>query len=187
MTNSTINDITDLNRHILWKPEDDDLNEALFRKMGVHPITLPLADVYTGLQTGLIDTIGSTPTGALAFQWHTRIRSVTDVPLLYLVGVLVIDNKRFDKINAADQKIVKDVIDNTFASMDKVNRADNESAKKALLKMGTEFARPETKEILHWNKLADEVIEETGSKVASPELYHKLKDLLSDYRTKNNK
>ncbi len=186
MSNSTIKDIDDLKTHKLWIPEDDILNEALFRKMGVHPLTLPLADVYTGLQTGLIDTIGATTTGALAFQWHTRIRSITDVPLLYLVGVLVVDNKRFSKIKAADQKIVIDVVQKTFAEMDKINRKDNDGARQALLKMGTEFARPEDSEIAYWKRLADEVIQETGSKAASPELYQKLKDLLAEQRSKTN-
>ena len=185
MSDSTVKNIDDLKNKKLWIPEDDVLNEALFRKMGVYPVTLPLADVYTGLQTGLIDTIGATPTGALAFQWHTRIRSITDVPLLYLVGVLVVDNKRFNKISPADQKIVKNVVAQTFAAMDDVNRKDNDSARQALQKMGTEFIRPDDKEIAYWNTFADEVIEETGKKAASPELYKQLKDLLATQRSKN--
>ncbi len=183
MSNKAIRNIADLKKHKLWIPEDDILNEALFRKMGVHPITLSLADVYTGLQTGLIDTIGATPTGALAFQWHTRIRSITDTPLLYLVGALVIDNKRFNKIKAEDQIVIQTIISKTFASMDKANRKDNKNARQALLKMGTEFVKPDEGEITLWDKLADEVIEETGHKAASPELYHKLKDLLKKYRS----
>ncbi len=183
MSNSTIRNVADLRKHKLWIPEDDVLNEALFRKMGVHPIALSLADVYTGLQTGLIDTIGATPTGALAFQWHTRIRSITNVPLLFLVGVLIVDNKYFNKINAADQKIIKDVIAKTFSAMDKANRKDNENAKQALLKMGTAFVNPDDNEIAHWNHLANEVIEETGSKAVTPGLYHKLKNLLTKYRS----
>ncbi|GMR06340.1 MAG: TRAP transporter substrate-binding protein [Gammaproteobacteria bacterium] len=183
MSNSTLKDVADLKKHKLWIPEDDVLNEALFRKMGVHPVTLSLADVYTGLQTGLIDTIGSTTTGALAFQWHTRIRSITDVPLVYLIGVLIVDNKHFNKINAADQKIIKDIITKSFSALDKVNRKDNENARQALQKMGTEFAKPDDSEIAYWSRLADEVIEETGSRAASPELYQQLKDLLKEYRS----
>ena len=185
MSDSTVKNIDDLKQKKLWIPEDDVLNEALFRKMGVYPVTLPLADVYTGLQTGLIDTIGATTTGALAFQWHTRIRSITDVPLLYLVGVLVVDNKRFNKISPADQKIVKNVVAQTFAAMDDINRKDNDSARQALQKMGTEFVRPDEKEIAYWNTFADEVIEETGKKAASPELYKQLQDLLATQRLKN--
>ncbi len=183
MSNRPLKSVAELRKQKLWIPEDDVLNEALFRKMGVHPVTLSLADVYTGLQTGLIDTIGSTTTGALAFQWHTRIRSITDVPLVYLVGVLIVDNKHFNKINAADQKIIKGIITKTFSALDKVNRKDNENARQALQKMGTEFVKPDDNEIAYWSRLADEVIEETGSRAATPELYQKLKDLLKEYRS----
>ncbi|HEC26948.1 MAG TPA: C4-dicarboxylate ABC transporter [Gammaproteobacteria bacterium] len=186
MSNSPIKNVADLKKHKLWIPEDDLLDDALFRKMGVYPVALPLADVYTGLQTGLIDTIGSTTTGALAFQWHTRIRSVTDFPLAYLVGVLIVDNKSFNKINAADQKIVKNVIAKTFSALDKINRKDNKNARQVLQKMGTKFVKPDESEIAYWDRLADEVIEETGSKAATPELYQKLKKMLAKYRSGSN-
>ena len=121
MSNGPVRSIADLKTHKLWIPEGDALNEALFRKMGVNPISLPLSDVYTGLQTGLIDTIGSTTAGALAFQWHTRIKSVTEVPLLYIVGVLIVEKKRFDRIKPADQEIVKTVITRVFKDMNQKN------------------------------------------------------------------
>jgi hypothetical protein len=76
-------------------------------------------------------------------------------------------------------------VQKTFAKMDKINREDNQKARQALLKMGTEFARPEDSEITYWKRLADEVIQETGSEAASPELYKKLKDLLAKQRSKN--
>lgn len=186
MSNSTVKNVADLKKHKLWIPEDDVLNEALFRKMGVHPITLSLADVYTGLQTGLIDTIGATPSGALAFQWHTRIRSITDFPLLYLVGVLIVNNKTYNKISTADQKVINDVITKTFTAMDKINRKDNQSARQALLQLGIKFETPDKGEIEHWKHLANEVIEEIGDKAATPELYRQLKDLLVKFRSDNN-
>jgi hypothetical protein len=70
--------------------------------------------------------------------------------------------------------------------MDEISRKDNNNARQALQKMGTEFARPVDKEIAYWKHFADEVIEETGSKATSPELYQKLKDLLAKYRASTN-
>ena len=37
---------------------------------------------------------------------------------------------------------------------------------------------------VYWKRFADEVIQETGSNAASPELYQKLKDLLAEKRSK---
>ncbi len=44
---------------------------------------------------------------------------------------------------------------------------------------------PDEKEIAYWNTFADEVIEETGKRAASPELYKQLKELIATQRAKN--
>lgn len=183
MSNGPVRSIEDLKQHKLWIPEGDALNEALFRKMGVNPISLPLSDVYTGLQTGLIDTIGSTTAGALAFQWHTRIKSVTEVPLLYIVGVLIVDKKRFDRIKSTDQKIVQDVITRVFKDMNNKNRIDNGKAKQALEKLGIEFVRPDEQEELRWKKIAHEVIMEQGQATGTSQMYMKVENLLKEFQT----
>lgn len=182
MSNGPVRSISDLKSHKLWIPEGDALNESLFRKMGVSPISLPLADVYTGLQTGLIDTIGSTTAGALAFQWHTRIQSVTEVPLLYLVGVLIVDKKKFDRIKPADQKIVREVIARVFKDMNRKNRHDNDEARQALVKLGIEFVYPDDAEKQHWHQLAQEVIMESSNGKAGQQMYKKVEDLLHEFR-----
>jgi TRAP-type C4-dicarboxylate transport system substrate-binding protein len=183
MSNGPVRSIADLKSHKLWIPEDDPLNEALFRKMGVNPITLPLSDVYTGLQTGLIDTIGATPAGALAFQWHTRIKNITEVPLLYLVGVLVVDNKRFNRIKPADQAIIKEVVARVFSEMNEKNRKDNANANDALKNLGIEYVRPEKAEEARWRKLADEVIAEVGITRDSNETFRKVDSLLKEFKS----
>jgi TRAP-type C4-dicarboxylate transport system substrate-binding protein len=182
MSSEAIRSMADLQSHKVWVPEDDVLSDALFNKMGVNPIPLPLADVYTGLQTGLIDTVGGTPMGALAFQWHTRLGAVTEVPLGYLIGVLVVDKKRFKRINSADQKIVMEVMSGVFKRMDKLNREDNIKAIAAMKNQGIEFVQPESDELKTWKKLADETIRESGKVAASPEMYQKVKTMLADFK-----
>lgn len=187
MSNGPVRSIADLKTHKLWIPEGDALNEALFRKMGVTPISLPLSDVYTGLQTGLIDTIGSTTAGALAFQWHTRIKSVTEVPLLYIVGVLIVEKKRFDRIKPADQEIVKTVITRVFKDMNQKNRIDNNKAKQALKKLGIEFVRPDAQEETRWKQIAHEVIMETEQASDSSQMYMKVESLLKEFQAQQAK
>ena len=45
----------------VWVPQGDSIAEMAFKASGVAPIPLPLADVYTALQTGLVDTAANTP------------------------------------------------------------------------------------------------------------------------------
>lgn len=182
MSNKPVRSIEDLAQRKISLPSDDYLNQRLFRNMGLSPIPLSIADVYTGLQTGLVDTIGSTPMAALAFQWHTRIGAVTDAPLVYLIGVLVVDQKRFKKIKAEDQKIVLDIMDRVFKDMDRLNRADNDKALAALKNRNIEFVAPSTAELKRWKQYANQVIEELGEKAASEEIYLKATGILTEFR-----
>jgi TRAP-type C4-dicarboxylate transport system substrate-binding protein len=139
MSKKPIRTIEDFRRRKVWVPEGDVITRTVFEDIGVSPIPLPIADVYTGLQTGLIDTIGAPPIGAIALQWYTQVKYVTDTPLMYLYGVLAIESRAFSRIKPADQKIVREVMGQVFADLNKQNRIDNASAKKALVKQGLEF------------------------------------------------
>lgn len=140
----------DLKAAKVWVPQGDRIAEAGFKAGGVTPISLPLADVYTSLQTGLIDTAANTPAGAIAFQWHTKVRHMVDLPLTYVVGILVIDKKIFDVLSPADQKAVKDDLGTAFARLEKINREDNVQARAALQKQGVQFFTPNAAETASW-------------------------------------
>ncbi len=141
----------DLKAAKVWVPQGDRVAEAGFKAGGVTPISLPLADVYTSLQTGLIDTVANTPAGAIAFQWHTKVRHMVDLPITYVVGLLAIDKKVFDALTPADQKTVNDDLGAAFARLEKINRDDNAQAKLALQKQGVEIFTPNAAETASWD------------------------------------
>jgi TRAP-type C4-dicarboxylate transport system substrate-binding protein len=134
----------------VWVPQGDRVAEAGFKAAGVTPISLPLADVYTSLQTGLIDTAANTPSGAIAFQWHTKIKYMVDLPLTYVVGILIVDKKVFDTLSPEDQKTVGDEIGGAVQRLEKVNRDDNAQAREALQKQGITIFKPTADEVAQW-------------------------------------
>jgi len=146
MSNKPVQSIKDLQDKKVWIPEGDNITLAVFRDMGITPIQLPISDVYTGLQTGLIDTVGISPIGAVAFQWHTKTKYLTNVPLLYLNGLMIVSKKYFDRISAADQKVVREVFENIFRKLNIQNQKDNIAAKKALKEHGIQFVGIDNKE-----------------------------------------
>jgi TRAP-type C4-dicarboxylate transport system substrate-binding protein len=140
----------------VWVPQGDRIAEIGFKAGGVTPIPLPLADVYTSLQTGLIDTAASTPAGAIAFQWHTKIKHMIDLPLTYVVGILVVDKKAFDALSAQDQKAVDEEFGAAFTRLEKINRDDNAQARAALQKQGIEIFKPNAQEAASWEAVGTE-------------------------------
>jgi TRAP-type C4-dicarboxylate transport system substrate-binding protein len=140
----------DLKAAKVWVPTGDRIAEIGFKAGGVTPIPLPLADVYTSLQTGLIDTAANTPAGAIAFQWHTKIRHMVDLPLTYVVGILVIDKKIIDGLSGDDRKVVDEELGAAFARLEKVNRDDNAQARGVLEKQGIAIFAPNAEETKSW-------------------------------------
>lgn len=166
-----------------WVPEGDAVSYNVMSALGVSPVSLPITDVLTGLQTGLISTIGSSPLGAIAFQWHTRVKYMTDEPLIYLLGVFAIDKKRFSRIESADREIVRNHLEELFRKLNGQNREDNKAAHDALKSQGIEFVDADAAELAEWRKTAREVTLEMAENGAySEELTERAYDMLDEYR-----
>ncbi len=141
MSATPVTTLADLKGKRVWVPEGDSISYASMQSLALNPVTLPLTDVLTGLQTGLIDIVAIPPIVALVLQWHTKVKYVTKVPLVYTYGFMAIDKTTFDKISEADKAIVKEVMTRTYQEFDKANLVDNQGAYEALLKSGIEAVK----------------------------------------------
>lgn len=137
----------------VWTPQNDKIAQVAFEQAGVPVISLPLGDVYTALQTGLLETVGITTSGAIAFQWHTKVRHVVDLPLSYVVGVLAIDARAYGKLSADDRAVVDEEYRQAFLDIDSAGLKDNESARAALVKQGIRFETPSVAEQKFWRDI----------------------------------
>jgi len=138
LSNTPVRSLADLKGKRVWVPEGDEISYASMEALSLSPVTLPLTDVLTGLQTGLIDIVAIPPMVALIMQWHTKVKYVTRVPLVYTLGFMAVDKKAFEKIAPADQAIVREVMERTYENFNKVNLEDNAGAFDALVNSGVE-------------------------------------------------
>lgn len=183
MSTSAINRVEDLNTRKIWTPTNNKQAEVTLRSFGLTPIPLNIGDVLTGLQTNLIDTVAISPIVAIALQWHTKIKYVTDVPLTYLYATLLIDKKSFNKISSNDQVIVKSIMSNVFKKIDEQNRKDNIAAFTVLSNQGIKVLSPDNETLKLWYKkgeLARETIRSDG--ILSKSSYDEINDLLNQFR-----
>ena len=160
MSKEPIRSLDDLRQRKSWIPEKSEVGLSIYRYIGVSPISLSLSDVLTGLQTGLIDTVVTSPIGALALQWHTHIKYVTDQPVNYLAAMLIIDKKTFYKLSEIDQQIVRNVMEKVYKKIDEKNKVDNIAARQALINQGVKFIELSDSEKQEWEKIDDFVINE---------------------------
>lgn len=154
MSAAPIATVDDLRRQKLWIPSNDPASEQAARSWGISPIVLPIGDVLTSLQTGAINAFASPATAALALQWYSRVKHRTDVPLLYTFGLLSIEQKHFGKLDAAQQKIVREALTRASSELDRQNRQDNVAALATLEKSGMKVVRPDATQFGDWERLA---------------------------------
>ena len=186
MSKSPIASISELRQYKVWIPAGDGVSLETARAFGITPIPLTLPEVRTALQTGLIDTVATSPIAAIALQWHTQVNYITDTPLIYTYAVMAIDRRAFDKISAEDQKRVYDVMRPLWREIDRRNRKDNTEALEALRSQGIKFVKPKPPEKQEWQRIAAAVPEKMiASGKLSPEIVKKLEQYLNDYRSRS--
>lgn len=183
MSEQPVRAINDVKGRKIWVPEGDTVSYRAMESLGLSPVTLPITDVMTGLQAGLVEVIASSPIGALAFQWHTRVKYVTNTPLLYLYGTMVIDKKAFRRVSSADQKIVREVMEKIYQRLDRANRIDNDKAIQAMIDSGIAFVDSSEGEKAKWRGIVADLVDDMRHEGAfSAELYARLQSLLTEYR-----
>ncbi|WP_305907041.1 TRAP transporter substrate-binding protein DctP [Methylomarinum sp. Ch1-1] len=142
MSTAPVQTLEQMRNYKVWVPDDNRVVLEAMKAFSISPIPLPLRDVLMGLQTGMIDVVAGSPVGALALQWHTKVKYVTDIPLLYAFGALVLDKGAFARISAADRQIVRSVMGRVIEEIDKHTREDNLQAAEVLKEQGIQFLKP---------------------------------------------
>jgi len=185
MSLNPIKSISDLRNSKAWVPSSDELVMEAVKAYDVQPIPLPLGDVLTGLQTGLIDTVAAPPIATLALHWHTQVRYLTDMPLLYSTALLIIDKNAFAKLSKQDQQITRDTMGRVFDKLDKQNRIDNKSAFSALQTQSIEAVKPDPEQLEEWRGNAYEArLQLLLSGKISNEIMQEIDRHLSDFRNR---
>ena len=183
LSNEPIREYEDLKNKKIWLPQGDLISYEAMRSLNLLPVPLPMTDVLTGLQTGLIDIVAIPPVVALALQWHTKISYITRVPVLYAMGFLAIDSKIINRINTDDQKVLNEVINRIYSEVDSNSQQDSENAYEALSKIGIQEIQFDGDE---YQKLTD-LLEKPTKKMAndgfySLELFNEIKMYIDDFR-----
>ena len=183
MSNSPLRSSVDVRTKKVWVPEGDIISQTTFENGKVEPISLPISDVYTSLQTGLIDTVGANLSSVIALQWHTKMSYATDYPLIFLFGMLVVDSRAMASIAPADQAVVREAMRKAFKEMDEQNAKDEKGAREALIAYGMQFVQLNEADKAAWREMAAKSMQTLREKNIYPvDVYSKLQARLAELR-----
>ena len=136
--NEPIRSPEDLQRAKIWTWSGDKLAALFFKAFDVSPIPLALPDVLTSLQMGVVNAVYSPPLACIALQWFTRVKYMTDVPITYGFGAMLVSNRALKKVSAEDIRILKDLADKYSQSLVAKTRRQNVEAIDLIRKEGVE-------------------------------------------------
>jgi len=183
MSNKPLRTLSDLDGQKIWIPEGDPVGFAALRELGVAPVVMPVTDVMTGLQTDLLDSVTVPPVGAVVLQWHTRLKYITDAPIVYVYAALLIDRKAFGRLSAKDQQVVREVMEGIYRKFDQNGVRDNDQALQALLESGLQMVQPTPAEVVQWREIVSRSHQQlAGDGVFDMALLQRMQTLLDDYR-----
>ena len=177
--------VADARRLKVWLPQGDAPAARLLEAFRIAPTPLTIAEVLGGLQTGLIDTVAAPPVAAVPLLWHTRLRYVLELPLMYIYGLFVVSESSLRGIDAADRETMMRIMGEATTSADRRNRADHNAAWQTLADQRLEFIRPTPAERDDWRGYVEKEPErwvEVG--VISGPMYAKLAEELAAVRSR---
>ena len=167
----------------IWVPEGDRVSSAAMEALRLAPVSLPITDVLTGLQTGLLDIVAAPPVGVIALQWHTRVKYMTSVPLMYTMGLMAIDAATFKKLSEADQSTFREVMGAVYRRLDQQSATDDQSALKAMKAAGIKLVEASAADVQSWADAVGNANRRLGQQgVYNPELLTRMQGYLQEFR-----
>lgn len=187
MSNTPIAHLDDMKGLKIWIPEGDEIARRASSTLGISPVSLPLTDVLTGLQTDLIDTVMGPPVGVLVMQWHTAVSHITDLRIAYAYAALLLDKRTWSRVSEADQVVVREVMERIYRGFDAQGIADDKAALQALYDDGLKKVALDDGQKAAWQARIDATNHEAAAQgVLDPVLLEQLTCHRSAYRDGSN-
>ena len=102
-TKKPIVTVADLKKAKLYTSAGNDRMVQWFKANGFEPRAMAMTDIMTGLTTGMVEAVPTTPLAALLFQWYRQTPNMLDIGLAPVVGATVMTRKAWNTVPEADR------------------------------------------------------------------------------------
>ena len=171
----------------MWVWKGDRVAEMLLHNFGMRTTPLHIADVNTGLETGMVDAFYSPPLAAIAFQWHVRAQYMLDYPLANSNAALLMTKRAYYSLPASHQKTIKRLALIHCRKLVGLTRQDNRDARKVLQSQGVTFVKPDTQQLERLNSGARDTYRQSIPALYSTELFDRIQSILRKHRKTGKK
>lgn len=176
---SPIRRVKDLSGLKVWSWSGDPIAKETFVAMGINPILLPITDVTTALNTGMIDTVYAPPLGALALQWQTSLKYMMTLPLVHSTGAVLISSRYFEKLPRELRKLLISGVNKTMKELTRDLRSQNKEAIKMIQDSGLVIIPvPKGESLAQFYAVHDRVARRLSGKIYPKEVLERVYKIL---------
>ena len=184
-TNQNVKTLDDFKHLKIWMWEGDPVAQVTFKEFDVNPIPLSVTDVLTSLQTGLINTVYTSPLACIVLQWFTHLKYVSDIPLTNSMGAVLISKRTFQKIPEEYQQLVKKKGYAYFRKLTEISRKDNAASLQKMKAQGMQTLHLSTPENLkEFQEIGDRTRRDLVGKFFDQSLVDQIQQALAEFRQK---
>lgn len=89
--------------------QESDVQGFFYESLGAQAVPIPVPEVLTSLQSGLVEAFSSSPIYATGAQWFTQIKYWLDSDHIYQPAAVVFDLDTWNKVTPEQKKIFESV------------------------------------------------------------------------------
>ena len=168
----------------MWAWKGDPVAQTFLETFGIRTFPLHLADVNTGLETGMIDSFYSPPLAAVAFQWYARIQYMLDYPMVNSTGALLMNKRIFYRLSEKNQAVLKALSRQYCGKLVDLTRKDNQEARAVLAGAGVTLVSPSEAQKTAFAENARQTWDKNMPDLYSRALFDRVQSLLEGFRQK---
>lgn len=185
LSKSKVTSMADLRKLKVCSVGGDQLNTATTDKLGLNAVPLSIPEVDPALTSGKIDACLNSPLGAIALQWHTKVKFMSARPLVFAIGATVMSLDAVKKISVEDRKVIDAIAKGSQKKARSVIRKANEDAQKTLVRKGIQIVDVPDAMFQELSKIAIDVQGELTGKLFTKEELAMVIKYRDEYRAKH--
>jgi TRAP-type transport system periplasmic protein len=182
MSTTPVSGVEDLRGKKVWAKANTPMAQAVIKKAGVSTVVINVPDVLVALQTNLLDVVYNSPYYALITQWNTQIKYITDLPLSYMGGALLVDKRAIAKIPAPLQETLRRVSAKHLRRLTERTRKDNAEAYEIIVKRGVTKVTPSAEQVRGFKDLSDRAMADLDPKSLPRTTMDRVRAVLAEFR-----
>jgi TRAP-type C4-dicarboxylate transport system substrate-binding protein len=172
----------DLKKTKLFVTADDKDEVEIVKSLQIQAVPLEWTDVLISLQTGLVDTVPTTPFLGMAGQFDLAAKHLMQLNYVPLVGATVITKKTWDALTPSQQDAMRKSALEAGKQMQISSRAENVAAVEAMKKRGLQVHAIAPEAVTEWRKFLEAVYPKMRDTMVPADVFDEVQRLLKEYR-----